>query len=200
MGKIASGGVFSMGVFISIFMVGCGSNQQKTSSPLQLAFSQQLSRSCVGEGKLFHKVVSDLSKDNPKPDEIKLDTLSSSDLCPIEEELSFLLEQSYDDPTLRDKFQEEIRGDTLVVSVLPSESQNAELQFQKIVRNEAEQIQYLETYWVSTSWLYKTQLNAWVKFDSSGLYQSHQIQSYMEVATVGNPFHARIKGNIETYE
>ena len=200
MGKLALDKWIVFLLFLGALIGGCGSNREKELSPLQLAFLQQLSLSCNADKMLYKKVVSDLTSPTDTPDEVQIDTLALSKECPLQEGLSFLMEQSFDDPTLIDKYQQEEKGDTLVVQVLPAEQQNAELQYQKVIQNESGKVLYLETYLVSNSWLYNTRLNAKVKFDSSGIYHSHQIESYMEVATVKKPFHARITGTLFSYE
>ena len=199
MGKLALDKLLVMLLILGPLVSGCGSNRKKELSPLQEAFNQQLSLACEQEKALYQKEVEDLSNTDT-PDEVRVDTLAPGANCPLQEELSFLLQQSFDDPTMREKYEEEKRGDTLYVKVLPSEQQSTELQYQKLVQNEEEKIQYLETYLLSNSWLYRTRINAWVKFDSNGVYHSHQIQSYMEVSTVKTPFHARITGKLQHYE
>ena len=176
--------------------VGCSSSGKKELSPVQLAFQNQLLSTCESEVGIYAKTVTQFSERGQPQIETLNDTLSPTDDCPFKEELVFLTQQVYDDPIMRSKFDIQQVGDTTIANLLPSEKSSSELRLQKSILSEEGVLKYIETHIERNTWLYKTRIRGWSTFDSLGRYQAHEIESFMDVATVKTPFHAIVKGNL----
>ena len=179
---------------------GCGSRREKPTTPLQQQFQAQVDKSCEGREWVYEKTVVDASPSAQQPLETLKDTLLDGEQCPLQEELAFVVEQVFDDPIALDKYDTVKIGDTLIARIKPGSPQSAELQLQKIIRDDSSQIRYIESHTAGSSWLYETRITAWVRFDSLGRYAEHEVRSFMEVATVKNAFQASIKGKVLAYE
>ncbi len=177
-----------------ILMWACTSQSGKDLSPLQVVFQAQLAKSCQERDGLFVKTVTHFVEGELATEETLADTLYSSVDCPFKEELGFLLKQAYDDPIMQDKFEIQMVGDTMIARLIPSEVSNSEIQLQKTLRSEEGNLSYVETHIARNTWLYKTRIRGWLKFDSLGRYQAHEVESFMEVASVNKPFHALVRG------
>ena len=184
-----------MYVLGSIMLMGaCTSQNGKELSPLQLAFQGQLVQSCQEREGLFVKTVTHFVEGELAKEETLADTLHPSEDCPFKEELGFLLKQAYDDPIMQDKFVIQTIGDTMIARLIPSEVSNSEIQLQKTLRSSTGNLCYVETHIERNTWLYKTRIKGWLEFDSLGRYRAHEVESFMDVASVNKPFHALVRG------
>lgn len=192
--------LFGVCVLGGVLIWGCSSQGKKELSPVQLAFQAQLLNTCESKQGLYAKTVTQFSEEKGTQTETLNDTLNATDACPFQEELAFLTQQAYDDPIMRSKFDIRQVGDTTIANLLPSETSSSELRLQKSILSEDGVLQYIETHIERNTWLYKTRIRGWSTFDSLGRYQSHEIESFMDVATVSTPFHALVKGNFVSHE
>jgi len=195
-----------LGSFLGIFVlicISCGRDSNRPLTPTQQAFQKQINRTCQHSNAPYKKVVTDLNtSDSTQEVHItELDTvIKEQDSCLLFIELQYAIEEVYDDPRYAELYIVEEIDDTLIARLDPESAASTALKRQKILKDSASQIRYLETQLMQDSWLYKTRIYTEVFFDESGNYHSHNIQSTMQVSTIEQAFRARIQGNLVSNE
>ncbi len=187
-------------VIASIFLLSsCSQRTDRPLTPQQKQFQSQIELTCSTSGQIYEKSTRNLNdpEQNRETLTFSLDSLSiKNDTCMIFNELRYALEKVYDDPRLEEIFSIEEMNDTIIARVKPENAKSSDLQLQKVLHDQNQQIRYIETMLVQDSWLYKTNIRMYVYFDSLGNYRKHMIDSKMNVSTISEAFYARIEGKL----
>lgn len=180
----------------------CGGSRDPLLAHKRQRFTEQLRSVCQDERVVYRKTVTDLTLDSaPRQDSSwqaqkgVMDTGEDSTRCVLERDLAYALAYSYEQPALRDYFQVDQQGDTLIAQLRPDAAGKLELQSQKVIPlADGEGYRYLATQLKKDTWLYKMQVQIEVFFDEKGRYDHHQLEMESEVLGGGEVFKARIEG------
>jgi len=177
----------------------CSQRTERPLTPQQKQFQRQIEHTCSFSGQIYEKSTLNLNDPEQTRETLtfSIDSLSvKNDTCILFNELRYALEKAYDDPRLEEIFSIEEVNDTIIARVKPENTNSSDLQLQKVLHDQNQHIQYIETVLVQDSWLYKTNIRMYVHFDSLGNYLRHTIYSKMNVSTISEAFHAQIEGKL----
>ncbi len=115
--------------------------------------------------------------------------------CGLETELMYVFDRFYQDPFIRDYFDEEMRGDTLVARLRAGKESASDLRLQKFVFSPGDSLLvYAESLLEKDHWLFDLRTHVRVSFDEDGSYRSHTMELYERTAFLRKPFHVLIQG------
>ena len=176
-----------------------GGTEQAIELPVIREFHRQLALTCTQTGASYVKEVRDQA--NPAAaTEIQRFAgwqipAGDSASCSLETELMHAFNRFYQDPFIRDDFDEEMHGDTLVARLRAGRESASDLRLQKLVFSPVDsQLLYVESLIEKDRWLFDLRTHIRVSFDTDGSYLSHTLELYERTTFLSKPFHVLIQG------